>query len=1097
MAGSTPLTVLPTIENLFIPDAIDFNIKNNPEHPFFTFADSEAPNGIQVVTHLEFGRAAHRIAHALRPNRAGPDGQVVAIIVLSDTILYQAIVVGCIIAGLVPFPISPRNSPAAVVNLLEKTSCHRIITTNVTLKALIDGIRSQISGTPLLDLLQVEEAPSLATAYPNLGHETPEHSFERFPSPSQPLSRDDLCIYLHSSGSTGFPKAIPQTHLAWMHWSLFPGVVDFRDARHELIMGCMALPPFHTLGLYMQVLNPIYGLVSITVYPPTAPTPESLPVQPSPQNILDHTRLTKSTAIIIIPTLLQIWSMSPESVKFLASLAYVGYSGGSLAPRLGNILVGAGVSLHPVYGGTEFGAPTHPMSHKGEERDWEYMRFQDRANVRWVSQGDGTFECQFLAWEHHQPMVLNLPDVEGYATSDLFANHPTKKDLWKIVGRIDDVIVHSSGEKTVPAPMEDIIMSSPLVQGAIIFGRERDQTGILIEPKPGNAIDLSSNTELASLRNKIWPIIEEANKVAPAFSRIFKEMILITSDAKPLPRTGKGTVMRKAALATYNEEIAALYDTVESNIKTAENVAPPASWALSDVQAWIVDQATELVSGSELSPLVDLFDQGFDSLSATFLRLRIIGALRASEDSSVKQAAQGLNQNLVYSYPVIRDLAAHIVSLLTCPGDVQEDAASRRTSLIEEMIEKYSFGLLGSPPNAQPQRPSPTIVLLTGSTGNLGSEILAALLRDARVEHVYAFNRPSQGSLTVEQRHLSRFEERGFDTSLLNTGKVSYISGDATQADLGLDRGQFSQLSRSVNIVIHNAWKLDFNLSLSAFESNIQGTRHFIDFLKSGPNAGEARFLFTSSVTSAQSWPRSKGPYPEEILTDPSFAVGGGYGEGKYVTERILAKSGLQAMSLRIGQISGGQPKGAWAITDWVPILVKSSATMGSLPDIRGGSTKVVSWIPMDAAAGAVVDAALGNEALPQAVNLVHPQPAEGIDVINSIQAAISEVLGRRLKVVPFAEWLATLEKHAESATAETLAQIPAIKLLDFFRSISQGNDDIIASNGRGREAGGLPAFSTQKMLQVSHNTMSELQSLGREDASLWVKYWQDIEFLR
>lgn len=51
------------------------------------------------------------------------------------------------------------------------------------------------------------------------------------------------------------------------------------------------------------------------------------------------------------------------------------------------------------------------------------------------------------------------------------------------------------------------------------------------------------------------PIVEEANKVGPAFSRIFKEMILITSPDKPLPRAGKGTVMRKAALALYNDEI--------------------------------------------------------------------------------------------------------------------------------------------------------------------------------------------------------------------------------------------------------------------------------------------------------------------------------------------------------------------------------------------------------------------------------------------------------------------------------------------------------------------------------------------------------------
>ena len=28
------------------------------------------------------------------------------------------------------------------------------------------------------------------------------------------------------------------------------------------------------------------------------------------------------------------------------------------------------------------------------------------------------------------------------------------------VGRIDDVVIHSSGEKTVPAPIEDVVMGS-------------------------------------------------------------------------------------------------------------------------------------------------------------------------------------------------------------------------------------------------------------------------------------------------------------------------------------------------------------------------------------------------------------------------------------------------------------------------------------------------------------------------------------------------------------------------------------------------------------------------------------------------------------
>ena len=94
-----------------------------------------------------------------------------------------------------------------------------------------------------------------------------------------------------------------------------------------------------------------------------------------------------------------------------------------------------------------------------------------------------------------------------------------------------------------------------------------------------------------------------------------------------------------------------------------------------------------------------------------------------------------------------------------------------------------------------------------------------------------------------------------------------------------------------MTLIIHNAWKLDFNLSLSSFESNIRATRNLIDFALAGPYSSTIRFLFTSSVASAQSWNQEKGLYPEEVVTDAGVAVGGGYGEGKYVAERVCLYS--------------------------------------------------------------------------------------------------------------------------------------------------------------------------------------------------------------
>lgn len=73
---------------------------------------------------------------------------------------------------------------------------------------------------------------------------------------------------------------------------------------------------------------------------------------------------------------------------------------------------------------------------------------------------------------------------------------------------------------------------------------------------------------------------------------------------------------------------------------------------------------------------------------------------------------------------------------------------------------------------------------------------------------------------------------------------------------------------------------------LPSFESNIRGTRNLIDLARSSPRTSSIRFVFTSSVTSAQSWDQEKGLYPETVVDDAKYAVGGGYGEGKYVAER-------------------------------------------------------------------------------------------------------------------------------------------------------------------------------------------------------------------
>lgn len=56
----------------------------------------------------------------------------------------------------------------------------------------------------------------------------------------------------------------------------------------------------------------------------------------------------------------------------------------------------SGVYLQPVYGATEFGAPSYFFRRQVDEKDWEYLEFPDLINIHWDPQGDGTFELQLL-----------------------------------------------------------------------------------------------------------------------------------------------------------------------------------------------------------------------------------------------------------------------------------------------------------------------------------------------------------------------------------------------------------------------------------------------------------------------------------------------------------------------------------------------------------------------------------------------------------------------------------------------------------------------------------------------------------------------------
>ena len=95
-----PLPVYPPLDGtVLLSDLPDFNLQHNPTLPAFVY--SPTPNSTTQISFLEYARACHRVAHAVRLNRAGSEGEIVALIANTDTILYLTLIAGMVRAGVV------------------------------------------------------------------------------------------------------------------------------------------------------------------------------------------------------------------------------------------------------------------------------------------------------------------------------------------------------------------------------------------------------------------------------------------------------------------------------------------------------------------------------------------------------------------------------------------------------------------------------------------------------------------------------------------------------------------------------------------------------------------------------------------------------------------------------------------------------------------------------------------------------------------------------------------------------------------------------------------------------------------------------------
>lgn len=611
-------------------------------------------------------------------------------------------------------------------------------------------------------------------------------------------------------------------------------------------------------------MNPTFTEASSPVLGP--------PLQPPSGALLKEImKQQKLRALYIPPAIAEQLLQEPQGIDFFRDLDFLCYTGAPFSPNAGKQLVEV-TELCSLYGSTEaFQVPQLAPS----KEDWAYMEWNPNFKLEMQPSEDenGAFEMVLFTDQTTERMSAlnhNLPGTTEWRTKDLFKPHPTKQNLWSYYGRRDDIIVLSNSEKFNPVPMELMIQGLPLLAGALVIGNRRVRASLLLEPKPHVQGD-----ERMSLIETIWPRVEEANALVPGHGRILMSNIIIAD--KPFSRAGKGTIVRKLTEKTFEKEIDALYSQTKLPISTKIPTLK-ATFERQAVQHFVSSIIISCFpAAADAADHEDLFSHGLDSLKIT----ELVAILKSGiADQVGSPNISWISPEMIYQNPTIDQLVTVFYEFLNSSKTPNSSNPQARISSMNDLVTAYTKDL---PARSEYTSSLPTTskicVALTGSTGTLGTVILSAILRNEDISHIYCLNRGTD----AQQRQETSLRRRGVPEHCFS--KLRFMTVNIGDSKLGLSTEDFDHLLQDVDIVIHNAWRVDFNLALRSFEvPYIESVRNMIGF--SSLSKKQARICFVTSVSAVMN---SSSTIKESPAVDFDAALKLGYAESKCVAESILA----------------------------------------------------------------------------------------------------------------------------------------------------------------------------------------------------------------
>ena len=504
--------------------------------------------------------------------------------------------------------------------------------------------------------------------------------------------------------------------------------------------------------------------------------------------------------LLCAPSVLEDMSQTSESIQKLAKLKAVHCGGGESSTLLIvqnlNLLaplshdagekVRKHVTLWKIFGTTE--ATVLPL-YKDSQECWEYAHNNpELKGLTFRPYTDKLYEMVLVrhpSTDMHHSVFTIFPHLTEFPLNDLYAQHPTKANRWLYIGRCDDVIVLSSGEKLTSVAMEGALRDHPGVSGSLVVGQGRFSTAAIIELTADTAKKVKTSEDRARFIESLWPRAVRANEEVPAHAHLTIDKIMIAPEGKPFLRAGKGTVQRAATVELFKSEIEALYqrseETLMSNVPTID-LQQDSELVQKDLRD-IIERVTDVQLEA---PDQDFFSAGMDSLDVMHLAKAFKSALAASS-----VASEEINARLIYNNPTLEALVD-----IAKNGGLSHD--TRDTEMMELLHQFESeLPMTAAPmklriPNTQQHH----TVILTGSTGSLGSYLLDDLAKSSEVEKVYCLNRKSDAEVSQTKSNLSRGLTSEWGS------RVHFLQADLGKPHLGLPEGAYEQLVKEATVII-------------------------------------------------------------------------------------------------------------------------------------------------------------------------------------------------------------------------------------------------------------------------------------------------------